>query len=105
MPKQQHRSQQTIQRIKEEGWVGKPKGLMQVVWERDGSIQRMLLDKHTLHGPQKDSFGNTCLSTSLIHLMSMCPDFLNKQGMMEHICEKLGLKVIQNSTFTAHVPV
>jgi hypothetical protein len=34
------------------------------------------------------------VSFSLRHLMAMCPDFLNEDGMMEHIGANLGVEVM-----------
>ena len=34
------------------------------------------------------------VSLSLRHLMAMCSDFLNEEGMMEHIGAKLGVEVM-----------
>jgi hypothetical protein len=32
------------------GWEGKPKGLLQVLWERGMILEEFLLDKYTLDG-------------------------------------------------------
>jgi hypothetical protein len=48
---------------------------------------------YTLTG-RKDAFGNVNLSLSLRHLMAMCPDFLNEEGMMEHVGAKIGVEVM-----------
>ena len=71
-----------IPKIKE-GWLGrKTKGLLQVLWER-GFIDTNKLSSYTLTG-KKNEFGIVDESLSLRHLMSMCPDFLNEEGMMTH---------------------
>jgi hypothetical protein len=75
-----------------EGWLGKPKGLLQVLWER-GFVDTNKLSSYTLTG-KKNEFGIVDESLSLRHLMSMCPDFLNEEGMMEHIGKKLGVEVM-----------
>ena len=75
-----------------EGWVGKAKGLLQVLWER-GFINTNELSSYTLTG-RKNELGNVDVSLSLRHLMAMCPDFLNEEGMMEHIGAKLGAEVM-----------
>ncbi|KAI2490953.1 hypothetical protein MHU86_23612 [Fragilaria crotonensis] len=80
-----------VPKIKE-GWMGKAKGLLQVLWER-GFIDMNKLSNYTLTG-RKDELGNLDLSLSLRHLMAMCPDFLNEEGMMEHIGAKLGVEVM-----------
>jgi len=43
---------------------------------------------------RKDSFGLIECNTSLRHLMSLCSDFLNEQGMMQYIGTKLGVEVM-----------
>jgi hypothetical protein len=73
-----------------EGWLGKPKGLLQVLWER-GFVDTNKLSSYTLTG-KKNEFGIVDESLSLRHLMSMCPDFLNEEGMMEHIGKNSELK-------------
>jgi hypothetical protein len=66
-----------------EGWVGKSKGLLQVLWER-GFINTNNLSRFTLTR-RKNELGNVDMSMSLCHIIALCPDFLNEQGMMEHI--------------------
>ena len=80
-----------VPRIKE-GWVGKAKGLLQVLWER-GYIDTNKLSSYTLTG-RKDELGNVDLSLSSRHLMAMCTDFLNEEGMMEHVGAKIGVEVM-----------
>ena len=75
-----------------EGWLGKAKGLLQVLWER-GFIDTNKLSSYTLTG-RKDALGNIDDSFSLRHLMAMCPDFLNEDGMMEHIGKQIGVEVM-----------
>jgi hypothetical protein len=80
-----------VPKIKE-GWVGKAKGLLQVLWER-GYIDMNKLTSYTLTG-RKDELGNVDLSLSLRHLMAMCSDFLNEESMMEHVGAKIGVEVM-----------
>ena len=80
-----------VPKIKE-GWVGKAKGLLQVIWER-GFIDTNNLASSTLTG-RKNLLGNMDVSLSLRHLMAIGPDFLNEEGMIEHIGAKLGVKVM-----------
>lgn len=75
-----------------EGWEGKSKGLLQVLWER-GFIDNTQLSNYTIDG-KKDEFGHVNLETSLRHLMGMCEDFLHEEGMMEYIGSKLGVEVM-----------
>ena len=77
---------------KKVGWVGKSKGLLQVLWER-GFIDETSIEKYKLTG-KNDDFGIVDNSTSLRHMMTMCSDFLHEQGMMEFIGRKVGVEVI-----------
>ena len=79
------------ERIKE-GWEGKPKGLLQVLWER-GLIDGNNLKRYALTG-KKDDLGTVDDSTSLQHIMGMCFDFLNEEGMMQHIAKEIGVVVL-----------
>jgi len=80
-----------VERIKE-GWEGKPKGLAQVLWER-GLIDGTNLKDYSLTG-KKDELGMLDITTSLKHIMGMCRDFLNEEGMLQHIANRLGVKVM-----------
>ena len=81
----------TVEKIKE-GWVGKTKGLLQVLWER-GFIDNSNLKQYSLTG-KKDDLGTIDTSTSLRHIMGMCEDFLNEEGMLQHIANNLGVTVL-----------
>ena len=80
-----------VTKIKE-GWVGKPKGLLQVLWER-GFIDTTKLSSYTLTG-KKTELGAVDLDFSLRHLMEMCHDFLHEEGMMKCIGKRLGVEVM-----------
>ena len=56
-----------------EGWQGKAKGLLHVLWER-GFIDTTNLDKYTMNGKQ-DACGVLMPETSLKYLMANCEDF------------------------------
>ena len=90
---QQHQIETTknVEKVKE-GWEGKPKGLLQILWER-GLIDGTNLNNYSLTG-KKDELGTVDNSTSLRHIMGMCTDFLNEEGMMQHIAKVLGVKVL-----------
>ncbi len=57
---------------KRPGWVGAPKGLLQVLWER-GWIEEKLYKKYHLY--TTDAYNNPIDELSLIPLMSSCLDF------------------------------
>ena len=42
---------------------------------------------------KKDAVGTVGNSTNLRHLMGRCSDFLNKEGMMQHIAKNVGVTV------------
>jgi hypothetical protein len=81
----------TVEKIRE-GWEGKPKGLLQILWER-GLINGNNLKQYSLTG-KKDQLGTVDESTSLRHIMGMCQDFVNEEGMLQHITNSLGVKVL-----------
>jgi hypothetical protein len=81
-----------VEKIKE-GWVGKPKGLLQVLWERGLIDTGINVKDYTLTG-KKDALGTVDNSTNLRHLMGMCSDFLNEEGMMQHIAKNIGVTVL-----------
>ena len=78
-----------VKRIKE-GWEGKPKGLLQVLWER-GLIDANNLKRYGVLTGKKDDLGTVDHNTSLQHIMGMCFDFLNEEGMMQHIAKEIGV--------------
>jgi predicted ATPase len=61
----------TVAKVKE-GWEGKAKGLLQVLWER-GLIDGANLKQYSLTG-KKDDLGTVDTGTSLRHIMGMCND-------------------------------
>jgi isochorismate hydrolase len=69
----------TVGKIKE-GWEGKAKGLLQVLWER-GLLDASELKRYSLTG-KKDDLGTVDNSTRLRHIMGMCDDFINEEGML-----------------------
>ena len=75
-----------------EGWQGKSKGLLQVLWGR-GLIDGANLNNYALTG-KKDELGTVDNSTSLRHIMGLCTDFLNEEGMLQHVAKGLGVKIL-----------
>ncbi len=72
--------------IKKKGWMGKPKGLLQVLWEQ-GFVDRNNLSSYSLKG-LKEEFTKSSLGT----LMSRWSDFANKKSAMEHLFIHLSKK-------------
>ena len=63
--------------IIEEGWVGKPKGMMQLLYKR-GFLDSTKLDSYTLNG-KKDKYGHTIPNTSLKEMMNSLVDFWKRK--------------------------
>jgi hypothetical protein len=74
-----------------EGWQGKAKGLLQVLWER-GFIDADNHQKYTMNGRQ-DACGVLMPETSLIHLMSSCVDFEEEESLLQANGRELGVLV------------
>lgn len=74
------------------GWQGKPKGLLQVLWER-GLLDETSLEKYTLDG-RKDAFtGNVDLQFLLQSLMTECTDFKEEETALQYLGSQLGVRV------------
>ncbi len=77
-----------------EGWEGKPKGMLQILWER-GFIDQGKMSKSdcTLKG-KKDASGNIIPESSLKHLMSLQTDFIDEEEtLLQYHWRLLGVKV------------
>jgi hypothetical protein len=64
-----------------EGWEGKAKGLLQVLWER-GFINATNLENYTMNGRQ-DACGILIPDTSLKLLMANCLDFEEEESLLQ----------------------
>ncbi len=65
-----------------EGQEGKTKGLLQVFWERGLLDASDLKHYSLLTGGKKDDLVTVDNSTNLWHIMGMCYDFLDEEGML-----------------------
>jgi hypothetical protein len=74
------------------GWQGKPKGLLQVLWER-GLLLEVSLMKYTLDGRKDAISGQTDLQFSLCHLNGECLDFKNEESALQYLGTQLGVQV------------
>ena len=98
-----------IQKI-EEGWVGKAKGMLQILYER-GMIDRDKVGhprsmSYSKMGKKAD-FTNGQLNSkgqknSLHHLLSKCTDFSNEKSDLEHLCADLS--TINSTTTITFTP-
>ena len=75
-------------------YVGKPKGIRQVLWERGLLKADMSLEGRWIAGPGNKPMRG--LSTSARHRLSLCPDFLHQKSALQlkveaagHLCEFL----------------
>jgi hypothetical protein len=85
---------------KKEGWVGKQKGLLQVLWERGW------IDESNLHEYQvlrKDDEGEVIDDFSLDVLMASCLDFADEITEMEARGETMGIRVVSTTKFHAEL--
>ena len=83
----EHKVQKT-----EEGWIGKPKGMLQTPWER-GLTDETNLDNCTNDG-RKDTNGTLLHSTSLRWLLRSCMDFVTEETALQHLGRRLGLRIL-----------
>jgi hypothetical protein len=74
-----------------EGWIGKPKGIYQVLWER-GWLDPNNLHKYTLNG-QKDRYGVVQPESSLKHILRSCRDFQEEESLLQFMGRKVGVLV------------
>jgi len=74
----------------EEGWVGKSKGILQILWEHrliDNSNYKMM----TLDGRKDPDSGGIFLGTSLHALLNQCSDFTNELRMLQLLGQEIGI--------------
>jgi len=74
-----------------EGWINKPKGKLQILWER-GWIDVDNLNKYTNDG-RVDAFGILDKSFSLHHLMLNCKDFIEEESMLQWMGRQMGVMI------------
>jgi hypothetical protein len=75
-----------------EGWVGKPKGALQILWERGFINPDKGITWYTWDG-RKDNYDNWIPESSLKHLMSQHYDFANELTLLQFIGLELGITV------------
>ena len=76
----------------QEGWVGKPKGKLQILFER-GFIDVSKGANYYTNKGKKDDSGLVDLDSSLDHLLSTCTDFNQEESMLQFVGRKLGISV------------
>jgi len=71
-------------------WVGTPKGMLQVAYERGLlDLNKYCVEDYTENG-QKDAEWSPILETSLKHLLAMCTDFVEEETLLQQMCKKMG---------------
>ena len=85
----------------EQGWVGKPKGLKQILRER-GLLDLANLALYTVDGP-KDDDGKVDCSKSYKKLMESCTDFKREKTALQHLGEKLQVTVGATPKYHAEI--
>ena len=76
-----------------EGWVDKPKGMFQILWER-GWIDPNNISKYTTKGT-KDSLGIRDETSSLEGIMKLQPDFLEQETLLQYYGRMRGIQVVR----------
>lgn len=71
-----------------EGWLNKPKGLLQVLWER-GWIDPENHKSYSKNGTKKAD-GTFDVETSLSFIMANCEDFVNEVTLLQHMAKEMG---------------
>jgi hypothetical protein len=73
------------------GWVGKQKGIFQVLWER-GFLDPGNINQYTMDG-RKDQFGVLLPQTSLKYLLGSCRDFQEEESLLQTMGRRMGVIV------------
>jgi len=74
-----------------EGWEGKPKGMLQILWER-GWIDETNLKHYSIKG-RHDACGLLITGSSLKILMSNCEDFEEEESLLQAMGREMGITV------------
>ena len=74
-----------------EGWEGKPKGLLQVLWER-GIVDASKLSEYTINGRQ-NGYGVIDKTYALKSLMANCLDFEEEETLLQSMGRVMGVLV------------
>jgi len=68
--------------VVKEGWVGKSKGMLQILYER-GFLNPQLINSYTING-SKDEYGAVIPGTSLKEMMNSLEDFCEEETLLQH---------------------
>ena len=79
-----------------EGWHGKPKGMLQILWERgfiDPEVEPTKAEGFYTNDGKQDAFGNLIPGTALRMMMSQLIDFIQEETLLQHHGKTLGVIV------------
>ena len=87
------------------GWLGKPKGLLQICWERgyiDCGEDGKGWKKYSIKGTLLPG-GGCDASKSLVEILSNCTDFRQEESALEHLGRTRGVLVDKTPKFHAEL--
>jgi hypothetical protein len=82
----------------QKGWYGKPKGMLQVMWER-GFVDESKLQCYKIKA-LNDS-GEIVPEFFLENMVKSCHDFLNEMFPLEHVCRQLSSTAVITTKYHA----
>jgi len=82
----------------QKGWHGKPKEMLQVMWER-GFVDESKLQCYKIK--VLDDSGEIVPQFSLEYMVQNCPDFLDEMSQLEHVYQQLGSTAVITTKFHA----
>jgi hypothetical protein len=86
----------------EEGWVGKAKGMFQVLWER-GWVDEARWKDYRLVARDPDDDDRIIESLSLKFLMESCHDFQNEVTQLQTVASSYGMRVEMTPKYHAEI--
>jgi hypothetical protein len=86
----------------DEGWVGKAKGMLQVLWER-GWVDEARWKDYRLVARDPDDDDRIIESLSLKYLMESCHDFQNEVTQLQTIASLYGMRVEMTPKYHAEI--
>jgi hypothetical protein len=86
-----------------QGWEGKPKGLLQVLWERGFIDESKPVNCYTVDGRKVPITGEIDSTYSLRHMIRGCQDFKEEETALEHLAAQLSVTVRLTPKFHAEL--
>ena len=78
------------------GWLGKPKGMLQVLWERGLINPNIPLQKYKIRGHKDATTGKIVEGTSLRELMQKQLDFQTERTYLQSLGRDIGIMVVHS---------